>query len=49
MTPVSVPEWSFPNKAGQVYAGNICFFFLFFEKPNLFAICNNTFSKWWEG
>jgi hypothetical protein len=23
--------------------------FFFFEKPNLFAICNNTFSKWWEG
>jgi hypothetical protein len=21
----------------------------FFERPNLFAICNNTFSKWWEG
>jgi hypothetical protein len=19
------------------------------ERPNLFAICNNTFSKWWEG
>jgi hypothetical protein len=23
-----------------------CFFLL--ERPNLFAICNNTFSKWWE-
>jgi hypothetical protein len=21
----------------------------FLERPNLFAICNNTFSKWWEG
>jgi hypothetical protein len=19
------------------------------ERPNLFAICNNTLSKWWEG
>jgi hypothetical protein len=25
------------------------FFFFFVERPNLFAICNNTFSKWWEG
>jgi hypothetical protein len=25
----------------------IAFFLL--ERPNLFAICNNTFSKWWEG
>jgi extradiol dioxygenase family protein len=35
------------------YDGNVgmarFFFFFFFEKPNLFAICNNTFSKWWEG
>jgi hypothetical protein len=23
--------------------------FFLLEKPNLFAICNNTFSKWWEG
>jgi hypothetical protein len=23
--------------------------FLLLERPNLFAICNNTFSKWWEG
>jgi hypothetical protein len=23
--------------------------FFFFERPNLFAVCNNTFSKWWEG
>jgi hypothetical protein len=23
--------------------------FFSFERPNLFAICNNTFSKWWEG
>jgi hypothetical protein len=21
---------------------------LFLIRPNLFAICNNTFSKWWE-
>jgi hypothetical protein len=20
----------------------------FLRRPNLFAICNNTFSKWWE-
>jgi hypothetical protein len=20
----------------------------FFLRPNLFASCNNTFSKWWE-
>jgi hypothetical protein len=24
------------------------FFFFFAGRPNLFAICNNTFSKWWE-
>jgi hypothetical protein len=24
----------------------ICFLL---QRPNLFAICNNTFSKWWEG
>jgi hypothetical protein len=23
--------------------------FFLLERPNLFAICNNTFSKWWEG
>jgi hypothetical protein len=23
-------------------------FFFFFFRPNLFASCNNTFSKWWE-
>jgi hypothetical protein len=26
-----------------------CVFFFLLERPNLFAICNNTFSKWWEG
>jgi acyl-CoA reductase-like NAD-dependent aldehyde dehydrogenase len=25
------------------------FLLLLLERPNLFAICNNTFSKWWEG
>jgi hypothetical protein len=25
------------------------FLFLFSWRPNLFASCNNTFSKWWEG
>jgi hypothetical protein len=29
-----------------VWIANTIFFFLI---PNLFAICNNTFSKWWEG
>jgi hypothetical protein len=24
------------------------FFIYFLRRPNLFAICNNTFSKWWE-
>jgi hypothetical protein len=24
-------------------------FFFWLERPNLFAICNNTVSKWWEG
>jgi hypothetical protein len=24
------------------------FFLFFLRRPNLFAICNNTFSKWWE-
>jgi hypothetical protein len=24
-------------------------FFFWLERPNLFAVCNNTFSKWWEG
>jgi hypothetical protein len=23
--------------------------FFLLQRPNLFAICNNTFSKWWEG
>jgi hypothetical protein len=23
--------------------------FFFVKRPNLFAICNKTFSKWWEG
>jgi hypothetical protein len=23
--------------------------FFFAYRPNLFAVCNNTFSKWWEG
>jgi hypothetical protein len=23
--------------------------FFLLERPSLFAICNNTFSKWWEG
>jgi hypothetical protein len=27
---------------------NVKVFFLL-ERPNLFAICNNTFSKCWEG
>jgi hypothetical protein len=27
----------------------LCCKFFFVERPNLFAICNNTFSKWWEG
>jgi hypothetical protein len=22
---------------------------IFLRRPNLFTICNNTFSKWWEG
>jgi hypothetical protein len=22
--------------------------FFFVRRPNLFTICNNTFSKWWE-
>jgi hypothetical protein len=29
--------------------GSRIFEFFFFERPNLFAICNNTFSKWWVG
>jgi hypothetical protein len=24
------------------------FIIFFLRRPNLFAICNNTFSKWWE-
>jgi hypothetical protein len=31
------------NKSG----GKKDFFLL--ERPNLFAVCNNTFGKWWEG
>jgi hypothetical protein len=31
----------------EKYTWNGNFFLL--ERPNLFAICNNTFSKWWEG
>jgi hypothetical protein len=27
----------------------LCEIFFLLEKPNLFAFCNNTFSKWWEG
>jgi hypothetical protein len=27
---------------------NLNIFFFFAGRPNLFAICNNTFSKWWE-
>jgi hypothetical protein len=23
--------------------------FFLLERPNLFVICTNTFSKWWEG
>jgi hypothetical protein len=33
--------------ATQVQSLELLFFLL--ERPNLFAICNNTFSKWWEG
>jgi hypothetical protein len=29
--------------------GNIRIYFFLLERLNLFAICNNTFSKWWEG
>jgi hypothetical protein len=27
----------------------IYYFFFLVERPNLFAMSNNTFSKWWEG
>jgi hypothetical protein len=27
----------------------IYMYIYFLERPNLFAVCNNTFSKWWEG
>jgi hypothetical protein len=35
------------NKANGRYkcTNSVCLL----ERPNLFAICNNTFSKWWEG
>jgi hypothetical protein len=33
----------------QLSSKSFFFFFLFLERTNLSAICNNTFSKWWEG
>jgi hypothetical protein len=36
-----------PNLLGSLAAKAQYFFLL--ERPNSFAICNNTLSKWWEG
>jgi hypothetical protein len=33
---------------GQTVNSTYYYFFFFLRKPNLFAICNNTFSKWCE-
>jgi hypothetical protein len=35
------------KKRAKISLRQTVFFLL--ERPNLFAVCNNTFSKWWEG
>jgi hypothetical protein len=47
---VNVPfamQWL--NSHHMIFATQQKKIFLLLERPNLFAIYNNTFSKWWEG
>jgi hypothetical protein len=44
-------QWQFSEVTVDCYhhENPKSFFFFLLERPNLFAICNNTFSKWWYG
>jgi hypothetical protein len=45
MKEITKPNLAYALSRDSVFGSN----FFLLERPNLFATCNNTFSKWWEG
>jgi hypothetical protein len=45
LLPNNIPDYL---ENGHPVRARTWYILLLLERPNLFAVCNNTFSKWWE-